>query len=308
MADNKKVKAVRKLSGIDFSKEGAAVSLVGPSVGGAANGRTTLVMKSLNYSEEFVQKMQQIRVTMELPDFLQKFFGLWYEDAEILARLMGYVEEEDEDKSEDHEKTYEDYLNSKLEAFEVIKSLHEAENIALALSKLSEDDYLAAMKTQEQLEPVLKQAMQGQIPAKEETIKKEKQPMDQDQNVEMVAKSEFAAIQKQLDDQKVELQKALDQIAAYEAEKKEAIRKSRFEQVKSAVKDEAAAEVLFKAVGLLEAEEDFAAVVKALADLQGKVEQSALFQETGASGDAEEKQEESLIAKAVKAQLQQQTK
>lgn len=296
--EQKKKKAVRKLSNIDFSKEGAAVSLVGPSVGGAANGYKTLVMKSLNFSEEFVQKMQQIRVTMELPDFLQKFFHMYYEDAYVLAKLLGYEKPESE---MDDEKSYEDYLEEKVQAFEVLKSVHKADNLAVALSALSEDEYLAVMKAQEFLEPILKQATQGQVEKTEITANKE-EPMNQE--IEMVAKSEFAVIQKQLEEKAVELQKALDKIADFEAKAKEAVRKARFEQVKAAVKDEAVAEVLFKAVGLVEAEEEFATVVKALADLQDKIEKSALFQETGASGDAEEKAEESLIAKAVKKQLQ----
>ncbi len=40
--------AKRRLSDISFAKEGCHVSLVGKSVGGAANGRTTLVLKSLS--------------------------------------------------------------------------------------------------------------------------------------------------------------------------------------------------------------------------------------------------------------------
>ncbi len=87
-----KQKAKRKLKGFDFAKEGAAVALVGPSVGGPANGIPTLIAKANNFSPEFIKKMQQIQVTMELPDFLEKFFGIWGSDAEVLARLMGYVE------------------------------------------------------------------------------------------------------------------------------------------------------------------------------------------------------------------------
>jgi hypothetical protein len=40
--------AKRKLSEFDFSKKGCHISLVGPSLGGPANGVTTLVVKSLS--------------------------------------------------------------------------------------------------------------------------------------------------------------------------------------------------------------------------------------------------------------------
>ena len=84
-----KQKAKRKLKGFDFAKEGAAVALVGPSVGGPANGIPTLIAKANNFSPEFIQKMQQIQVTYELPDFLRKVMGLYYEDADLLARMTG---------------------------------------------------------------------------------------------------------------------------------------------------------------------------------------------------------------------------
>ncbi|PMZ82675.1 hypothetical protein C1X61_30260, partial [Pseudomonas sp. FW215-T2] len=78
-----KQKAKRKLKGFDFAKEGAAVALVGPSVGGPANGIPILIAKANNFSPEFIQKMQQIQVTYELPEFLRKVFGMYYEDAEV---------------------------------------------------------------------------------------------------------------------------------------------------------------------------------------------------------------------------------
>lgn len=42
------MEAKQKLSNFDFSKKGCHISLVGPSMGGPANGVTTLVLKSLS--------------------------------------------------------------------------------------------------------------------------------------------------------------------------------------------------------------------------------------------------------------------
>ena len=114
-----KQKAKRKLKGFDFAKEGAAVALVGPSVGGPANGIPILIAKANNFSPEFIKKMQQIQVTMELPDFLEKFFGIWGSDAEVLARLMGYVEPEDEtmESKEDYDK----WIEERFQSFSIIK-------------------------------------------------------------------------------------------------------------------------------------------------------------------------------------------
>ncbi len=62
---NKTRKAKRKLSDFDFSSQDSHIALVGPVVGGPANERTTLVFKAnKKFSEETIQKMQQIQVTM----------------------------------------------------------------------------------------------------------------------------------------------------------------------------------------------------------------------------------------------------
>lgn len=294
-----KTKATRKLKSFDFSTPDSAVALVGPSVGGAANGMTTVLFKSVgtNRSEDFIKKAQQIQVTMEIPEFLQKFFGMWYEEAEILASLMGYVEEESEDESE---KTYDDYIQEKISSFKILKSVNDGANLAKTLMALTEEEHLVLLKDQEYLESIMKQKentepVSGSVNNKETTMS---------ENVETVTKSQFETIQKALDDKEVALQKALADLEVLQAAQKEAVRKARFNQVVTALKDESIATVVFKAVGLVESDEDFAEVVKTLGDLQEKVEKSALFQEQGASGDVQEEPvQESAVAKLVKARV-----
>lgn len=78
-------KAKRKLSDINFQKEGAHIALVHKNQGGGANGHNySMLIKATNSSEEFLKKVQQIRVTMDLPEFLWRFFGMWEDDAELL--------------------------------------------------------------------------------------------------------------------------------------------------------------------------------------------------------------------------------
>ena len=52
--------AKRRLTDMDFSKEGCHVSLVSKKVGGAANGRTVLKLASLNNPEEQMEKEEMI--------------------------------------------------------------------------------------------------------------------------------------------------------------------------------------------------------------------------------------------------------
>ena len=315
------------------------MALVSKDQGGPASGADyALVMKSANFSDEFVQKMQQVKVTMELPDFLRKFFNVYYEDAEVLARMMGYVKPEVETEEVEYEDYWEDYVQSKLDSFEILKSLADTQSIPDVLSKLTEDQYLSMLTDQAKLEKAFKKiekeknsavapvaaADEGSTEAvakaeqsdekteakvePSETVNKGKSmtkevKAEPQASVEMVEKSALESIQKQMEDQKVELQKALDLVKAFEAEKKEAVRKARFEQVKGAVKDEAKAEVLFKAVGLVEDESEFQAVVKALSELQALADKSDLFVEKGVQIETEEAPKESAVARVLKSRL-----
>jgi hypothetical protein len=315
-------KAKRKLSDISFEKEGAHVALVSKEQGGPANTHDyALVLKANKFSEEFVQKMQQIRVTMELPDFLQKFFGLYYSDSKVLAAMLGYVEPAEEEGN-----GYEDYIQSQLQAFEVLKSAHDAESLAAILANLDETEYLAMLNDQELIEKAfatVEKATESAPPANAEgtdtspaceVIKEEvsasvnkeeleKSKMDEDVKIETVEKAQFELVQKALDEQKVELQKALDTIAAFEAEKKEAINKAKFEQVKAIVKDESKVEAIAKAALSLESEDDFTAFLAAMQAMMTTVETSEMFVEKGASATEEPAIQESAVAKVLKAKL-----
>ena len=318
-------KAKRKLSDISFEKDGAHVALTSKSQGGPANTHDyALVLKANKFSEEFVQKMQQVRVTMELPDFLRKFFSVYYEDAEVLARMMGYEKPEvtEEAKTAD----YEDYIQSKLEAFEILKSANDADSLSEVLSELDETEYLAMLNDQERLEKALddiEKATKESAPAatadgndtstnagveniegvstsvnKEEL---EKSKMEDEVKVETVEKAQFELVQKALDEQKVQLQKALETIATFEAEKKEAINKAKTEKVKAIVKDESKVEAIAKAALSLESEDDFTAFLAAIEAMMTTVETSEMFVEKGASTQEETVIQESAVAKLLKA-------
>jgi hypothetical protein len=343
MSELIKRKAKRKLSNIDFSKEGSHIALVSESQGGPASGADyALVMKSVNFSDEFIKKASQVTVTLEITDFLCRFFGMYGEDAEVLARALGLTtarqDDEAEDSMESEPSTYEDYIQSKLEAFEVMKSLYEATSISEVLSSLNEDEYLSMLKDQELIEKAFKKidkleknsakaVMSNAEEGSTEAVAKAEQSDETETKVEpsetvtkgnsmtkevqvadevkadVVEKSQFEAIQKAFDEQKEQLQKALELVAKFEQEKKDAILKARFEQVKNAVKDDAKAEVLFKAVGLVENEKEFLDIVKALSDMRAVIDSSDLFVEKGVQVEADDTVKESAIARVIKARL-----
>lgn len=187
MQDKKKAK--RRLTNIDFSKEGAHLAITSKSQGGAANSyNKALVMKSTSkFSEEFFEKSAKIRVTMEICDFLQKFFGMYYEDAEVLARLLGLEEPEEEGEDSEEEpkvNDYEDYIQSKLEQFELLKSLLEADSVTEVLSQIDEDEYLGLLRDQERIEKAFrKQESQNSKESISEEISSETVGSTEEQSV-----------------------------------------------------------------------------------------------------------------------------
>lgn len=343
-------KAKRRLSDIDFSSDGCHIALVSKEQGGPASGHDyALVMKSTKqFSAEFIEKAQRVKVTMELDDFLQRFFHLYEDDALVLASMMGYVETDDEDEGvyegmsfwewrkeqnpdvdvwslpEPTAAEYQDYVATRMQGVELLKSLVSAESLPDALSKLTEDEYLSVLRDQERVETAIAKAEKAKTEPKTKkviakkvekpqqtetvikTVKETNMPGEQKTvaqvEVEVVEKAQLTELQKAFEAQKEMLEKAQALVATFEAEKKEALEKARFAALEGAVKDKAKAEVIFKAVKSVESQEEFDAVVKALSELTAQVETSELFVEKGVSGEGEgSKAEESAVAKLLKA-------
>lgn len=181
-----KVKAKRKLTDITFEHEGAHLALVHKAQGGAANGYKTLVMKSVdNRSPEFIEKASQVKVTLSLPDFLEKFFHVWGEDAELLASMFGYEPSEDESDDEYSTQSFwswyrekamehgavdswgdpitrptsqdrKDWIEDQLQGIEILKSATLSKGSADFISSLSEEQYLGLLKDQQFIEKSFK--------------------------------------------------------------------------------------------------------------------------------------------------------
>ena len=289
--------AKKKLKNFDFSGQNASVSLVSASQGGGANGFRVLTIKAASkFSPEAIQKMQAVRVTLELPDFLEKFFHVYGSNAEILARMMGWVKEEDEEQDDDWwEKEHQAYIEEKLASFEIMKSVKDGNETILA--ELDEKQYLRLLRDQALVEKAFRKmdreakksetAAEGAPAATNKSVDKgEVEPSQkQEKNMEQVEE-----LQKALDNQKVELEKALAQIAEFEKAKKEALVKAKTDKIAEAVQDEQLAAILVKAGLTLDSDEDFNTYVGAVRTLSEKIEKSALFREEGVSAHQEQKE------------------
>ena len=189
-----KKKATRRITAMTFENDGAAVALVGPSVGGPANAIPTLTFKASKFTDEHIAKASKIKVTMEITEFLQTFYGLMYDDAEILARALGF----NTDTSSNAEPvSYEDYITSKVQSIEVIKALHEADKISDVLKDLDPEDYLVMLEDQLLLEKAfkkIKRVQEGNLDAKlaqvDKALEQEETPRTESEVVTEVTKSD----------------------------------------------------------------------------------------------------------------------
>ena len=327
-------KAKRRLSEFDFSKEGSHIALVHKDQGGAASGYSTLITKATSkFSEDFIKKAQRIKVEMELPEFLMRFYNMWYEDeAKELAKLFGWVDYsemidnleetlEGETKVEVLETSPSDYVRSKLQNADRVAELSDAQDLAAALSALTEVQYLTLLEDQQSVEKALKTNLDsksnsgGKKPvnkgkAKTTPIDKkaDKAVHTEENNMsgeapEVVAKAQFDDIQKAYNEQVEELKKAKEAIELFKKKELEAVEKARNADLVAAVEDKEQAEKLFKAVKGLEAE-DFQAVVEVVKALSAKVDANGFFTETGTKTADITKAAGDPVADALKARLQ----
>jgi len=314
-------KAKRKLTDITFEHEGAHLALVHKAQGGAASGYKTLVMKSVdNRSPEFIQKASQIRVTLSLPDFLEKFFHIWGDDAEVLATMFGYVESEDDsdeygqesfwcwyrDKASkegnlDHwgdpitrptSQDRKEWVEDQLQGIEILKSATLAKGSTDFINSLTEDQYLNLLKDQQFIEKSFKlqevkkdlDGESGGKPTKGVNPKQTKASKADTQENEMtqetIEKAQYDAKEVELQKALADIQKAKEEIELFKAKEKEAVEKAREAEVVAAVVDVDASAKLFKAVKDLDAEA-FKDVVDVVKALTAKVDESEMFKEKG---------------------------
>lgn len=309
--------AKRRLSNFNFEKDGSHIALVGPSVGGAANQFTTLITKSTdNIKVKDIEKASEVTVTMSMVDFLCKFFGLWYEDAIVLAAIFGYQDIDEAYSFQESADAYEEYLQERVDAVQIMKSLvldKELEDIKKAVGELHPKDYLMILKAQEIFEnnfedvsakiAALKKSSDKEgVTVSKETIspsvelkKQEEDSMSEfiskSAHEEAVTKAVEVAIQKALAPVQEELQKAKEQLAEVEKAKKVQVEKARKDAISEVEKDAEKAEALFKSTEVLN-DEAFDVIVKSLKAKEEQLSSSDLFVRKGKNTDMDQKNDE----------------
>lgn len=307
-------KKKKLLKDLTFDHADAHIALVGPIVGGPANMQETLFLKSAaNYPAEVLEKASQIIVTLSIEEYLERFYGLYWDDAEVLATALGFTTLAAEKVQYDYADDYRRYIDEKVGSISVLKSLKEGDAVKI-LADMKAEDYLQLLQDQALLEKtfstIAKAKESGatapdtqQNASVEKTVGPSGSVNKKKENMQ-----EIEVMQKSLDDQKVELAKALELVELFKQEKKQAVVKSRKDKLHAVIKNTAQAETLFKAVGLVEADADFEEVIKALASIQELADKSELFKSVGVDGEPAEKtdadfSEEVKIKKSLQAKI-----
>lgn len=283
------MKAKRRLTDIKFEKEGAHLGLIHKDQGGPANGVTTLVYKATNdITDEYLEKATMVKVTLPFDDFLEKFFGMWSENADLLTEILGFSDEEDmtmadkagmswEDYQAEYEKERQDFINS----VEIMKS-------KTPVSEMSAANFLSVMTTQslfESKQAEIEKAFNAAKVAPKENKKVEIEVELQKAKAEMEAlKAANAAALQELETLKA------TQVAIKETQRKEAI---------ASVVPQDQVEDLFKSFNVL----DDAGFAKLIEVMKSKdAAEAEVFKEKGvAGGSADNKETEDLVAKQLKA-------
>lgn len=285
--------AKRRLTDISFEHEGAHVALVSKQQGGPANGVTTLITKATNTIEkDLIEKATTVTVEMQFPEFLRKFFGMYWDDAEVLSSVMGYGRTEYPDTTE------KDWIDQKVESISIMKSVYRAENLEKALAALTPEQTLAILKDQEMLEKALEQVPE-QI-----KLKHEDTPLEQIlKSAHLEALADAVAIEKAASSAAVALiQKSLDaQVELLKAAQtelevfKSAAAAAKVEARKAALTDAKVSadkvETVLKSLSALD-DEAFTATVETMKALSSAVDASEMMQESGVAGSGAESKEE----------------
>lgn len=308
--------AKRRLSNFNFEKEGSHIALVHKEQGGAANGYNyALIQKSTSdIKEKDIEKAAEVTVTMTMVDFLCKFFGLWYEDAIVLAAIFGYQDIDEAYSFQESADAYEEYLQERVDAVQIMKSLvldKSLDEIKKSVGELSPKDYLSILKAQEQFEKNFESATQKVAEVKKSSAKEgvtaeksvtspsvEISKQEEDSMSEFISKAAYEeavtkavdeAVQKALAPVQEELQKAKEQLAEVEKAKKEVVEKSRKDAIAEVEKDAEKAEALFKASEAL-SDEAFEVIVKSLKAKEEKLEDSDLFVQKSKNTEVEKEE------------------
>lgn len=238
-------------------------------------------MKSVDdILDDDIEKATMVKVTLPFDDFLEKFFHVYSDDADILTEILGFKDEEDmseQDKSEmswedykaECEKEKQDFINS----VEILKSVKDGKE---TIQDLNVASLLSIRSTQGKFESYLEKSKNPVKQSKKETpVDKEVQKAKDELNTVQTQLAEMQKAKEAADSALAlalaDVQKAKDEVEVMKAEKLADVQKARLAQLEAVKPKEEAAE-LFKSLSPLD-DVSFATVIKSFkssADLEAE--------------------------------------
>lgn len=271
------VEAKRRITKFDFSNNGAHVALVDE----AANGQSVLIMKSLKAPEEEIKKSldKTVTVKMNIMEFLTRWLDLYYDDAEVVASLLGYSKDDlGIDASE-----WVEYLDEKISSIQINKS----QSVKNFTQKFEDFKTKFIHKSQNFPANVTEHDNPETQPIAEEHMTVETQEQTTKELIQKAAKeiadSQIAALTKQYEDRATASENELKILkAAHEARMhQEYVTKA--EELATYIGEDVDKEALAKSLRAVEALEEGAEVMAALKALKSTADKQELFVEVGKS-------------------------
>lgn len=132
----------RYLKGLTFDFEanekmplGPHISYTTASVGGAASGlNKPVVLKSDDEpgitKEDFaiLKAAKEVRLELSMEEFLRRWCGLYYDEAALLAKILGYESSLDDDATDANSEYYQNWVDERVSQVTLLKSLNTEED------------------------------------------------------------------------------------------------------------------------------------------------------------------------------------
>ena len=305
--------AKRTLKKFNFESEGASVALVGASQGGPANGVTTLVTKATDTSETPEVNIKKsfegdVTVEMSIMEFLERYLGLWWDDAEIIASLLGFSAEEINSYWASDLDATTSYLDSRLEKITINKSATAQQFLAKFEEFKSTTDLVKkalGVKPKETQETTLTEKGVKSMPQANDNVS---QAFVQEQIAKALAekestiKAEVEAVYKQREEK---LSAELAVLKSFEDQRQAAIFKAQAESIKEVLGDTVEVEALAKALRSANENEDTKSLVALVKSLVATTKTDETLVEKGATPAAtpEDNSEDSKVEAIAKSLL-----
>lgn len=295
-------KATRRIKKFDFENEGAHVALVDR----AANAQSVLVMKSLTASEEEIQKAldKDVTVRMTIMEFLTRYLGIWHDDAEIIAGLLGYTAE-DLYTFEDSAMSFTEYLQGQMDSVEIQKSEKSqelAEKLETFKSKYLDQDSPSSVEKDDGESDSPTDDNQEVTTEMTEENKSTENELTLEEQIQKAAERLMETHMEEVRKREEQRDRELEILKAEQAAQRHAKFVAKAENMTPHLGEEAEVEPLAKALEKASTDEELSPLVKALEALVDTADKSEYLEEVGksASGEQPVGKDQEVIAKKEK--------